>query len=466
MMSSELWRLGVGELAMVFARRETDPGEVIACYLERIARLDRELNAFTALAPDIEQQVAESAARLKAGQARSVLEGVPIAVKDNLSVAGMPAAWGSSVFADQPREADELPVRRLREAGAILLGKTNTPEFAVEGYTANARFGVTRNPWDLALTPGGSSGGSVAATAAGLCAAAIGTDGGGSIRRPAAHTGLYGLKPTIGSVSRSGGLPQLLLDFEVVGAVARSAEDLRFVYSALRGADRADPRSRSALQKTPAGERLRILYVESFGDNPCDPQIRKSVGKAADRLATLGHEVGQWPLPIDLEPLNAFWGKIASVGLAHLRAQVPGMASLAAPQYLAMADQGDLVAPRDFFAGLQAVSELRAAASRAFADWDLIMTPAAAAQPWPAEIAFPDHIDGQKVGPRGHAVFTGWVNASGHPAVAIPCEPAPDGMPIGFQLVGDLFEEELLLKVASDFEKSGAGWNWPAFAQS
>lgn len=463
---TEWWRLGVGELAAAFARGETDPLEVVGCYLERIGRLDQELNSYTVVAPDAEQRAAESAARLRAGQARSPLEGVPIAVKDNLSVAGMPAAWGSSAFADQPRAADELPIRRLREAGAIFLGKTNTPEFAIEGYTANARFGVTRNPWNTDLTPGGSSGGAVAAVAAGLAAAAVGTDGGGSIRRPAAHTGLFGLKPTIGSVPRSGGLPQLLLDFEVVGPVARSAGDLRLMYTALSGPDRADPPSRVTLPRSDDERNLRILYVETFGDNPCDPKIREAVGRAADHLVQLGHRVERGPLPLDLGPLDAFWGKIGQVGLASMRSRMPTVAANASPQYLAIADLGESIPAREFFTGLETVRQVRSGVSLVFAEWDLIMTPATAAQPWAAKSVFPEVIDGRVVGPRGHAIYTGWVNASGHPAIAIPCDRAPDGMPIGFQLVGDLFDELRLLKIAADFEALGGGWNWPAFAQA
>ena len=461
----DLWKLGVADLARAYAEGSTDPLAVTRCCLNRIAGLGPALNAFVCLSPRVEAEARESAERLRAGSPRSALEGVPLAVKDNLVVRGMPAAWGSAVFAETAHAEDELPIRRLREAGAVILGKTATPEFAVEGYTASARHGVTRNPWNPALTPGGSSGGSAAAVAAGLAPAGIGTDGGGSIRRPAGHTGLYGLKPTIGAVPRAGGLPQVLLDFEVVGMLARSVADLRLLFAAMAGPDRRDPTSRCEPPLAGARRPLRILYSERLGDAPCDPAIRASVGAAADRLAALGHEVVRGAIPLDLAPLNAFWPRIAQIGLAAMRRAVPDMAAKASAKYLDMAAEGDDVAAPDLYTALEVVRALRAAASAFFAEWDAIMTPTAAAQPWPADEPFPPEIDGESVGPRGHAVYTGWVNAAGLPAVALPAAPDRQGLPIGFQLVGDFRSEALRLELAVEYEAAGPGWSWPTLAR-
>lgn len=463
-MVADPWMLGASELGRAYAGKKTDPVEVVRCYMNRIVRLDPKLNSFVALAPDLEKQANESLERLVAGEPRSALEGVPIAIKDNLKVSGMPASWGSPVFSDEICSADELPIRRLREAGAILLGKTNTPEFAVEGYTANQTFGVTRNPWRTELTPGGSSGGAVAAVAAGLAAAAIGTDGGGSIRRPAAHTGLYGLKPTIGRIPRSGGLPQVLLDFEVVGPLARNVADLRLLFSCLCGPDRSDPRSRLALTEKCRKPVLRILYVERFGDHPCDRHIRSSVAAAAERLSAMGHEVACGPVPFDLDAIAEHWGGIGQTGLAYLLDCIPDVARKASAKYLDMAEQGSRLSAPELYATLEVIRVLRSQVSEAFADWDVIMTPTTAAQPWPAEQAYPPVIDGHEVGPRGHAIYTGWVNAAGHPAVNIPADPDPDGLPIGFQLVGDIHSEEMLLDLAAAHEALGHGWQWPAIA--
>ena len=447
--AADAWRLDATGLIDAY-RQGLSPVGVVAECLSRIERLDPSVNAFVALAPDAAARAAESAARIKAGAARP-LEGVPIAVKDNLAAAGMPAAWGSKVFAGTTIGEDELPVARLRAAGAIVIGKTNTPEFAVEGYTANDLFGATRNPWRPELTPGGSSGGSVAAVAAGMVPAALGTDGGGSIRRPAAYTGLVGLKPTIGRVARGGGLPQLLLDFEVVGPISRTVRDTRLLYRIMSGPERADPRSRAVAEAAPRQAPLRILHVARFGEAPCDPNICGSVAAAARIFAAMGHHVESAALPFDLDHLNAFWSQIAAVGLARLRRTEPGF-HLAGGKYKAMADAGDAVPAADFLAGLQAVEALRRDVSLAFENWDAFLIPACAAMPWRAEDAFPETINGHAVGPRGHAIYTGWVNAAGHPAIALPCDPSTDGMPIGLQLVGDLGAEELLLDLAESFE--------------
>ncbi|MGY3437411.1 MULTISPECIES: amidase [unclassified Marinovum] len=462
---SDYWKLTAAELAAAYRTGRADPVAVIAELEARIKALNPEINAYVALAEDLPAQAEASRKRWQAGAPLSPLDGVPVAVKDNLHVAGLRTTWGGHTF-DDVAEADELPVARLRAAGALIVGKTNTPEFAVEGYTANARFGVTRNPWDIALTPGGSSGGSVAAVAAGLATLAIGTDGGGSTRRPAGHTGLYGLKPSIGCIARGGGLPQILMDFEVLGSFARDIGDLEILHSVLAGPDRADPVSRCRPLAGPAPDRLRILSVPLLDDNPCDPAITAAHRALARRLSDLGHEVCEGPLPLNLDEVSAFWGSFAQVGLAQIRASVPAMQSKAAPQYLAMADAGDAVPARDLFAAITAVQRLRVETSRLFGDWDVILMPTAAAQPWPAEVSHPDQIDGQPVGPRGHAIYTGWVNAAGHPGLAVPAGTDPAGLPIGCQLIGDLGGESRLIALAAQVAERGEGWRWPALAET
>ena len=459
---STMWKLGITDLAAAFRAGSADPVSVAAEYRARITRIDPELNCYVALNPNLEKEAAESAARFQKSVPRSALEGVPIAVKDNLVVSGMPASWGSAVFADRGNcETDELPIARLRAAGAIILGKTNTPEFAVEGYTNNRLFGTTGNAWNSKLTPGGSSGGSVSAVAAGMAAAAIGTDGGGSIRRPAGYTGLCGLKPTIGAVPRSGGLPQVLLDFEVAGGMARSAADLRLLHDVMAGPDRADPMSRRRAEPPMPRENLRVLYVPLLGENPCDPGILSRCADAVDVLRKMGHTVTEGHIPFELDALNAFWSKFGQVGLASMRDAIPEMATKASQKYLDMADQGAAVPASEFYGALDQVRELRAAASIFFADWDAIMIPSAAAQPWAADQPYPLTIDGQEVGPRGHAIYTGWVNAAGLPAINLPAQRHDDGMPVGFQLIGDMFAEDLLLGLGADYEALNGGWVWP-----
>ncbi|HEX6144982.1 MAG TPA: amidase, partial [Geminicoccaceae bacterium] len=391
------------------------------------------------------------------------------AVKDNLLTAGLRTTWGSRVLEDFAPAEDELPVARLRAAGAVIVGKTNVPEFTLDGYTSNALLGTTGNPWNPALTPGGSSGGSVAVVAAGMVPAALCTDGGGSIRRPAGYTGLVGLKSTIGRIPRLGGFPHILLDMEVAGAVTRNVADTVALFDAMAGPHPEVPNSMAFgapevdLERPPLG--LHIRYVERFADAPLDPLIAAAVQEAAEAFAELGHTVETGPLPLDIDPVTAVWPSLGEAGLAYLLGRHPERRERAGERYRQMAARGEQIPAQRYLAAIERIRDLRSAAARAFDRFDVLMTPSSAAQPWPADEPFPATIDGVPVGPRGHAVYTGWVNACGHPAINLPAAPAPDGMPIGFQLIGCFGADELLLRLARQYELARP-WSdrWPPVA--
>ena len=460
-----IWQLDATALVAAYGENRLTPTQAIDVSLDRIARLDGMLNAFCCLSPSARADAADSTERWQNHAPIGPLDGVPVALKDNLAVAGMPASFGSRLFSDSILQQDELPVARLRAAGAIIVGKTTTPEFAVEGYTASDLHGVTRNPWNLGLTPGGSSGGSVAAVAAGLVPIALGTDGGGSTRRPAAYTGLVGLKPGIGHVPRDDGLPQILLDFEVIGSFSRSVRDVSRLDAALSEPDRRDPTSCGLAPSEISCRPLRILFAERIGENPCDGKILEAVEASAETFRSMGHEVLRTGLPFDVSGLAEVWSSIAEIGLARLCETHPDFAAKANPKYVAMADRGAGRSAADLLAILDIVRRLRRDVARAFADVDLILMPACAAMPWAAQNPFPEVIDGEHVGPRGHAVYTGWVNASGHPAIVLPCKVARGALPIGFQLIGDRGSEASLLHVAARYEdKSPWQDRWPDIA--
>src|SRR5215216_5572338 len=269
--------LGATELTALFAKGSLSPLEALDAALARIGRLNPVLNAIVTLDPEGARAAARASTERWAKRTPlSPLDGVPVTIKDNLLVRGLRATWGSRLYADFVPDADELPVARLRGAGAVILGKTNVPELTLQGYTDNPLFGPTRNPWDPALTPGGSSGGAVASVASGMAPLALATDGGGSIRRPASHAGLFGLKPTAGRVARGNGFPVILHDFEVVGAIARTIGDLDLAMSVLAGPDPRDPSSirwpawGGELAETAP---LRILYIPQLEDAPVDREI-------------------------------------------------------------------------------------------------------------------------------------------------------------------------------------------------
>jgi aspartyl-tRNA(Asn)/glutamyl-tRNA(Gln) amidotransferase subunit A len=424
-------------------------------YLERVERLDPLLNAFVYLDPEATAAADASDARLRAGRPLGPLDGVPVSVKDNLLVQGCPAAWGSSLYADYVPDHDEAPVARLRACGAVLMGKTNTPEFSLKTYTDNPVFGATRNPWNLALTPGGSSGGAAAAVAAGLCPLALGTDGGGSIRRPAAHTGLVGLKPGLDRIERGDGFPPLMFDCEVIGPLARTTADARLMFEALAAHGRTQSK---------AGP-LKILVVERFGDAPVEPMLVQRCRQVAADFKALGHVVGAGELPFDIEEPMLAWQALTSASLAWLAEQEPRFAEEASSEFVDQAKGGRNLSGADYVALTQTLFNFRTLTAKAFQDVDVIMTPCVAAQPWPIDRPYPPIIDGQRVGPRGHAVYTAWVNACGHPAIAVPGRPGDDGLPTGVQLVGARGADEILLDLAEAYEAAHP-WRlrWPPMA--
>ena len=469
-MQGEPWRLSATELAATFIHGETTPSEYLEVLLARIERVNPRINAVVCIDPRAREAARASTARLRAGARLSPLDGVPIAVKDNILVQGLPTSWGSRAFRDSVSAEDEFPVKCLREQGAVILGKTNCPEFTLDGYTGNLLYGTTRNPWNPDLTPGGSSGGAVAGVAAGLFPLALGTDGGGSIRRPASHTGLVGYKPSIGAIARFPTLPQILLDFEVIGPIARTVEDATLLYNAMCGPqprDRLSMAARAQQVTLDAPRPLRILYVPRFGTQPLDGEIAASVDTAAALLAGLGHHVESGVLPLALDPIVEFWPLLGQVGLAYVFDQNPSAQALAAPRFADMAEAGRAVSAARYLQGIEAVRAFRSEVAAAFADFDLLLTPSAAARPWPADELFPPRIDGQEVGPRGHALYTGWVNACGHPAINLPCSPARDGVPIGFQLIAPYAEDEILFRIAAQYQRAFPFYQrWPALAES
>ncbi|MCJ2119242.1 amidase [Methylobacterium sp. J-001] len=459
--SGPLWTLSATDLCRRYADGTASPVAAARSCLERAEAVNPTLNALVAIDPDgAERAAAASAARWRAGTPLSPLDGVPVTIKDSLNVAGFATRWGSRLYADHGADQDETPVRRLRVAGAVILAKTNVPELTVQGYTGNPVFGVTRNPWDPALTPGGSSGGAVAAVAAGIGPLALGTDAGGSIRRPASHTGLVGLKPTTGRVPRRGGLPPIMLDLEVVGPMARTVHDLA---AAMRILGAADPDSVAPNGFGPFGtpavpERpLRIFYVPAFGTAPVDPEIADSVAEAAGRLAGLGHrvETGRFDAAT---AITEAWPILGQAGIAWLMRAHPGRSDALGPDIRALAETGANLSAGDLFDVQRMALALRQDLAALFAGHDLMMTPTAAALPWPAQETHPDRIAGVPVGPRGSATFTGFVNAAGCPGISIPCRPSGAGLPIGFQLVAPWGGDETLVAVAAAYE---AAHPWP-----
>ena len=451
------WQMSAEALSQAYARRTLSPVEALLSVLSRADAVHPLLNALVVRDDAAAMAAAQaSEARWLRGTPLSPLDGVPLTVKDNIPVAGLPCRWGSRLFAHHRPARDESPVARLRAGGALILGKTNVPEFTLQGYTDNPLFGPTGNPWAPALTPGGSSGGAVAAVAAGIGPLALGTDGGGSIRRPCGFTGLHGFKPGRDMVPRADGLPVLLPGLEEAGPIARSMADLLLALRLL------------APTLTPLAEvpgPLRIAYWRAIGDSPVDAAILVRCDAAAERLRALGHTVAlQSSLP-EVEAFNRrAWPVIASTGLAAvLHERIDGHEEDAlTPAMAALLAQGRSHSAVDLFQAQALQRALARALQGLFAQHDLLLTPASAALPWPADQPHPTAIAGQPVDGRGHAVFTAFVNGAGLPALAVPAGPTEDGLPVGLQLVAPRGGDALLCAVGAMWEREAApAWCWP-----
>lgn len=450
-----LWSLGATELREAYGNG-LSPDAVIAATLAHIGEINPKLNAIITLdEAGAICAAAASAVRWQDGRPLSALDGVPVTIKDNILAAGLRATWGSRLYADHVPDRDELPVRRLREAGAVILGKTNVPEFTLHGFTDNALFGTTGNPWDPALTPGGSSGGAVAAVASGMGALALGTDGGGSIRRPAAHTGLVGFKPSRDTVRRGQGFPAILHDFEVIGPIARCVDDVVLTMEIISGAAWAP------LASQPVKNRPRIAFAPTFDGAPVDPFIRDVIARTVSGMRSFGLEVDTIA-PFDLAaPLPQVWPVISQTGVAWLLAQHANWKGRIAPAIEEMAAAGAGYTAADYLDALDTIATMRRSFERLFEGYDFLITPATAAMPWSAGQSHPVMIDGQPVGPRGHAVFTPFANALGLPAISMPCQIGDGELPVGMQIVAAWNDDGPLLAFARHHEATLFAHRWP-----
>jgi aspartyl-tRNA(Asn)/glutamyl-tRNA(Gln) amidotransferase subunit A len=455
----QLNRLGVAGLAAGVQARALDPRVIAEAFCDQLERVNPALNAVVGYC---RQSVLDEAARLTKRLDASEnlpLAGVPFTVKDNLWVAGERIAQGSRLFADHRPLRDAWAVARLREAGAIVLGVTNTPEFACRGVTESPLHGVTRHPLDPERTPGGSSGGAAAGLAAGIGMFALGTDAGGSIRRPAAHCGLVGLKPSAGLVPHPWGFGEPNYGFSVVGVLARSVADCTVVYRELTAFDAGDvsaPPIRVDLFDEPQGDPpgLRAAWSPSLGCGfPIDADVRACFEARIAVLRERGFRIEEadpeWPAGTGAYPLIALQQK----GLQLLHAPAyPLVSDQLDPDIAGAIAQGASYPANHWPQLLRRLETIRGALSRFFDRFDLLLTPAAPVTAWPIG-TWPSTIGGQPAGPRGHAAYTPLFNYCGVPALALPAG-AIRGLPVGLQVVTARFEDARLLSWAAAAEST------------
>ncbi len=453
-MSSDLLTLSAVELLHLYRSKRISPVEVTRAVLKQIDDLNPLLNCFCFLAPDALAVAKESEARWMKGEPKGMLDGVPASIKDLLLTKGWPTLRGSRTVDPKGPWNDDAPaVARLREAGAVLLGKTTTPEFGWKGVTDNSLTGITRNPWNPAKTPGGSSGGAAAAVAAGMGPLTLGTDGGGSIRIPCAFTGLFGLKPSFGRVPAWPLSPFGTVAH--VGPMTRSVHDAALLLNVL---SRPDTRDWFALPYEPRDYRvgldegvrgLRIAYSANLGYAEVDPEVAALVEQAAMRFVDLGALVEPVdPGFVNAEPVfRAHWFTGAAYLLKNFS---PQQKALVDPGLVEVAEQGAKIGMLELLDAVQRRGALGVHMNQFHEKYDLLLTPSLPLAAFDAGKEVADVMKEKR--------WTDWTpfsypfNLTQQPAASIPCGLTAAGLPVGLHIVGPRYADALVLRAARAFE--------------
>lgn len=453
--TTEISALSAVELADVYRAREASPYEAAVSLLDRIAAVDGAVNAFCHLDPDETlNQARASEERMWAGEPLSHLDGVPVAVKDVFLTNGWPTLKGSRLVDPQSPWTEDAPaVARLREAGAVLLGKTTTPEFGWKGITDSPLTGITRNPWDLRTTSGGSSGGSAAAVAAGMVPLALGTDGGGSIRIPGAFTGTVGLKPTFGRVPYAPMSPFGTVSH--AGPLARTVEDAAMLLQTLAVYDSRDwtaiPTNDVDVAAGIAGgvEGLRVMFSPTLGFAQVDAEVAALVKNAAGVLEGLGARV------IEVDPgiadATSIWETLWYAGAAAVADDLdPEHRHEMDPGLVEIAEAGTRITALEYVRAFQARIEMAVRLGVVLSEYDLLITPTMPIVAFEAGLEVPPgwpHRRWQSWSP-----FSLPFNLSQQPAATVPCGLTSSGLPVGLQIVAAKHRDDLVLRAARAYE--------------
>ena len=464
MASDELAYLSATDLLELIATKQVSPVELTQLYFSRIDRLDSQLNSYLLLTREEAMKTAKAAEEaVIRGEDLGALHGLPISIKDTQMTRGVRTTQGSLVFKDRIPERDAAVVERVREAGAIMLGKTNAPEFGLVGTCENRLGDHGRNPWNTGRTPGGSSGGAAAAMAACLCPLATGGDGGGSIRIPASFCGIYGIKPTQGRVSGYTGVegPAMPNHFGQQGPMSRTVRDSALLLQVMAGHDPRDPTSLretvpdfvGAVDRDIKG--LRIAWSEDYGFAAVDPEVLDVTSKAAHVFAELGCHVEDSDLVLD-SPYDAYGPIYEASAYASYGQYLESHGEQMTYYARDFIEAGSKVTGADYARALGLIDRLKAQMTDLFEDYDLLLSPTLALPSLPVG-EFPKEIAGRPVYPHRYFSFhpfTYPINAIGHAAASIPSGFSSDGMPIGLHIVGRKGAEETVIAASAAFERA------------
>ena len=470
MTDAALLQMDAASLARAIRSKDVSPVEVAKASIARMEALEPALHAFCTPTPELALDQARAIERaVLAGDALGPLAGVPLAVKDLICTAGIKTVSGSVAYRDFVPEEDDVVVERLRHAGTVILGKTNVPEFGYSGVGHNPVFETTRNPWNTDMTPGGSSAGSGVAVVTNMCPLALGSDGGGSIRIPAAHCGVFGMKASMGRVplypgARDERYPGVSSweSLEHIGPMTRTVQDAALMLSVIAGPDARDRHS------IPAGDvdwlgcvahpegslkGLRVAYSADWGYAPVDPEVREIVGDAVkvferDLGCVVEHADPGFP-----DAQDAFWALVAMESdLTGMRRMLDVHGSHISPHLAAMLRQ-----PWTAEAFTDANIMRKTLVNkmwRFMSRYDLLLTPTLAVPPFPVHMQGPEIIEGRMVSPSQWLAFTFPMNLTGQPAASIPAGLTKRGLPVGLQIVGRHLADASVMRASAAFEQA------------
>lgn len=444
--------------------REISCVEVITAFLNKIDSLNPKINAFcTVLHESARAAAAAADVMIRRGEAIGPLHGMPVALKDLTPTAGIRTTRGSRLFETTVPQKDVELVRRLRKAGAIIIGKTNTPEFGHKGETDNLIFGPTRNPWRLDRTPGGSSGGSAAAVAAGMVPFAEGSDGAGSIRIPAAMCGVFGFKPSYGRVPDIAGAFSSHTPFFHNGPLARSVRDAALLYQAMVGKDVTDPFTVATsanvidtIDHNVSG--LRIGFSSNLGCFKVSDVVSSVCSRAARRFEELGCIVNDVEIDFGVDIESAFFA-LWCAKLATVYSELPNREmQLLEPVVQGLIERGRRLSAVDVGRANLARESVWHAICRAFETYDLLICPTTAVSAFKIEEGPPLSINGSPSDPLLGWFLTYPFNLTGNPVASVPCGLSDDGLPIGMQVIGRRLDDSAVLRASRAFERISP---WP-----
>ncbi len=471
---NELNFLPAATIAEKIHAKEISPVELLEAHREQIEKLNPLLNAYVELDLGRAQEAALAAEKaVTRGDKLGPLHGVPISIKSSISVAGLRHEAGTRLRAGLIAQEDAPLVARLKNAGAIVLGTTNTPEMLMAWETDNLLYGRTNNPWDLTRTAGGSSGGEAAAIASGMSAAGVGSDGGGSIRVPAHFSGICGLKPTPGRIPSTGHFPVSAGPFALIGVVgpmARTVADLKVLFEVMQGPDVGDTCSAPVPVRWPDSDEiknLRVGYFEDDGRTPVMEEIRAAVRKAADALKAAGFETEPFR-PDGLEEARELWHEFFVVCGAMLIGPMfkenDRDLSPTLKQFLEMAASEPAHTDCTLLDAWIHRDLLRARFLAQMEKYLILLCP-------PAAVTAFRHgernwkVDGKTVGYLDAWNYTEFFNLLGNPAVVVPVGKSAEGLPVGVQIVGRPWQEEQILSIAAEIEGAFGGYKIPRISQ-